>query len=195
MPPNPERRTQLLDAAIDILADTGVGGLTHRLVDERAGLPSGTTSNYFRTRLALLEATTNHVAEQHWQRVALLQAVVGQSVDADTVKALMARMISDLGPTGDADARRGNIARMELFLEGTRRPELAPALGQIQAAALKSARLILEAAGFAPTDEQMGELARLLNGIAFSNITFTTDQPGTGDPAGLIDRLLKTVLG
>jgi hypothetical protein len=52
MPPNPERRAQLLDAAIDILADTGVGGLTHRLVDERAGLPSGTTSNYFRTWLA-----------------------------------------------------------------------------------------------------------------------------------------------
>jgi DNA-binding transcriptional regulator YbjK len=191
MPPNPERRTQLLDAAIDILADTGVGGLTHRLVDERAGLPSGTTSNYFRTRLALLEATTNHVAEQHWQRVALLQAVVGQLVDADTVKALMARMISD----PDEQMRRGNIARMELFLEGTRRPELAPALGQIQAAALKSARLILEAAGFAPSDEQMGELARLLNGIAFSNITFTADQPGTEDPAGLIDRLLKTVLG
>jgi DNA-binding transcriptional regulator YbjK len=197
MPPNPERRTQLLDAAIDILADTGVGGLTHRLVDERAGLPSGTTSNYFRTRLALLEATTNHVAEQHWQRVAQLQTLVGQSLDAATVKALMARMISGLGPTGDADdaMRRGNIARMELFLEGTRRPELAPALGQIQAAAQKSARLILEAAGFEPTDEQMGELARLLNGMAFSNTTFTADQPGTGDPAGLIDRLLKTVLG
>jgi DNA-binding transcriptional regulator YbjK len=191
MPPNPERRTQLLDAAIDILADTGVGGLTHRLVDDRAGLPSGTTSNYFRTRLALLEATTNHVAEQHWQRVALLQALVGQSVDAETVKALMARMISD----PDERMRRGNIARMELFLEGTRRPELVPALGQIQAAALKSARVILEAAGFQPSDEQMGELARLLNGIAFSNTTFTADQPGAEDPAGLIDRLLKTVLG
>jgi DNA-binding transcriptional regulator YbjK len=191
MPPNPERRTQLLDAAIDILADTGVGGLTHRLVDDRAGLPSGTTSNYFRTRLALLEATTNHVAEQHWQRVALLRALVGQSVDAETVKALMARMISD----PDERMRRGNIARMELFLEGTRRPELVPALGQIQAAALKSARVILEAAGFQPSDEQMGELARLLNGIAFSNTTFTADQPGAEDPAGLIDRLLKTVLG
>jgi DNA-binding transcriptional regulator YbjK len=191
MPPNPERRTQLLDAAIDILADTGVGGLTHRLIDERAGLPSGTTSNYYRTRLALLEATTNHVAEQHWQRVALLQTIVGQAIDADGVKALMARMISD----PDAQWRRGNVARMELFLEGTRRPELRPALGQIQAAAMKSARLILEAAGFEPSDERMGELARLLNGLAFSNITFTLDQPGAEDPAGLIDRLLKSVLG
>ena len=57
MPANPERRTQILDAAIDILCDDGVGGLTHRQVDSRAGVPAGTTSNYFRTRQALLEAT------------------------------------------------------------------------------------------------------------------------------------------
>jgi hypothetical protein len=46
-----------------------------------------------------------------------------------------------------------------------------------------------------PTDEQTGELGRLLNGLAYSNLTFTADQPGAQDPAGLIDRLLKTVLG
>ena len=57
MPTNPERRTQILDTAIDILCDDGVGGLTHRQVDTRACLPAGTTSNYFRTRQALLEAT------------------------------------------------------------------------------------------------------------------------------------------
>src|SRR6185295_7041646 len=109
MPPNPERRAQLLDTAIDILADTGVGGLTHRLVDERAGLPSGTTSNYFRTRLALLEAATAHVAEQHWQRVAQLQALVGRERDPEGVKVLMGRMLAD----PDERSHKRNIARFE----------------------------------------------------------------------------------
>jgi hypothetical protein len=59
---------------------------------------------------------------------------------------------------------------------------------------MKSALLILEAAGFEASDEQMSQLARVLNGLAFSNITFTADQPGTGDQAGLIDRLLNSVL-
>lgn len=95
MPPNPERRTQILDAAVDILADIGVGGVTHRQVDARAGLPPGTTSNYFRTRVALLEAVTSHVADLHWQRVAVLQSVVGQPQSRDGVKALMTRMIAD----------------------------------------------------------------------------------------------------
>jgi AcrR family transcriptional regulator len=200
MPPNPERRTQILDAAIDILADTGVGGVTHRQVDTRTGLPAGTTSNYFRTRLALLEAVTARVADLHWQRVAVLQEMIGRPQTRDGVKALMARMITDSGPTagsagGDEQARRRNIARFELFLEGTRRPELRPALNDIQAAAVKSASLILEAAGFDPSTEQMGELSRLLHGLAFSTMTFSPEQPGAENPAGLIDRLLRSVLG
>ena len=46
-----------------------VGVLTHRQVDNRADLPAGTTSNYFRTRQALLEATAARTVELHWQRV------------------------------------------------------------------------------------------------------------------------------
>ncbi|MET0757574.1 MAG: hypothetical protein ABWY39_06345 [Mycobacterium sp.] len=191
MPPNPERRKRILDIAIDILADTGIGGVTHRQVDDHAGLPAGTTSNYFRTRLALLEATTAHVADMHWQTVALLQSAISQPQSRDGVEALMTRMITD----PDESVRRQRIARFELFLEGTRRPELRPALNEIQAAAMKSASLILEAAGFTPSTEQMGELSRLLNGLAFSNLTISPEQPGTEDPAGLIDRILRAVLG
>ena len=35
--------------------------------------------------------------------------------------------------------------------------------------------------------------ARLLNGLAYSNLTFTADQPGREDPAGLIERMLAAV--
>jgi DNA-binding transcriptional regulator YbjK len=191
MPPNPERRAQILDAAIDILADTGVGGVTHRQVDARTGLPAGTTSNYFRTRLALLEATAARVVDLHWQYVEVLQSVIGQPMTRDGVKAMLTRMISN----PDGQCRRRTLARFELFIEGTRRPELQPFLGDLQAAAMKSASLILEAAGFAPSADQVGELSRLLNGLAFSNMTISPEQPGAEDPAGLIDRILRAVLG
>lgn len=182
MPPNPERRAQLLDAAIGILADTGVGGLTHRQVDERAGLPAGTTSNYFRTRQALLEATAARTVDLHWQRVEALQAATG-SLTRDGVKALLTRMLSD----PDEQASRYTLARFELFMEGTRRPELRPLLMELQAAAVKSATLIFEAGGFTPEPQQMEELSRLLNGYVFSKLTMPTED----DPAGLIDRLLS----
>ena len=190
MPANPQRRARILDVAIDILADTGIGGLTHRQVDDRTGLPAGTTSNYFRTRLALLEATAARTVDLHWRYVDTLQAVIGQPMTRAGLKTLLARMISN----PDEQFRRRTLARFELFMEGTRRPELQPFLHALQAAAMKSASLILEAAGFAPSPEQVGELSRLLNGLVFSNLTISQDAPGAEDPVGTIDRLLRAVL-
>ena len=182
MPSNPERRAQILDAAIGILADEGVGGLTHRQVDDRAQLPAGTTSNYFRTRQALLEATAARTVDLHWQRVEVLRSAIG-SLTHDGVEALLTRMLSD----PDEQARRYTLARFELFMEGTRRPQLRPFLTELQAAAVKSATLIFEAAGFTPTAQQMDQLSRLLNGYVFSNLTI----PGADNPAGLVARLLN----
>lgn len=51
---NPERRVALLDAAIELLADRGARGLTFRAVDESAGTPTGTASNYFAHRGELI---------------------------------------------------------------------------------------------------------------------------------------------
>jgi len=191
MPPNPARRTQILEPAIDILSDIGIAGLTHRQVDDRAGLPPGTTSNYFRTRLALLEATTKYVADLHWQYVAALQSLIGQPLSREAVATLVSQMISD----PDEQARRRQLARYELFIEGTRRPELRPFLNEISSAAMKSASVILQSAGFDPSVEQVGQLSRLINGLAFSNLTLSADSPGAQHPADLVDRILKAVLG
>jgi DNA-binding transcriptional regulator YbjK len=187
MPANPERRIQILDAAIDILVDTGVGGVAHRQVDTRAGLPPGTTSNYFRTRQALLEAAAARTVDLHWQRVEALQSAIGP-LTRDGLMALMIRMLEP-----DEQFRRWTLARFELFMESTRREELRPLMAELQAAAVKSATLIFEAAGFTPAPERMDELSRLLNGFVFSNLTMPPE-PGAHDAAGLVDRLLSAFL-
>jgi len=190
MAPNPERRARLLDAAIEVLGAAGVGGLTHRAVDDKADEPAGTTSNYFRTRSALLEATAQRIVEVQWQYVGTLQDSLG-TLTRDTLAAMMTTMVSDLAGVNG----RRQLARYELFNEGVRRPELRPMIAEMQSGAMRFARIILEKAGLEPTDEQVGELARLLNGLAYSNLTFAADQPGRADPAGLIERMLATVFG
>jgi DNA-binding transcriptional regulator YbjK len=187
MPANPERRNQILDVAIDILCDDGVGGLTHRHVDTRSGVPPGTTSNYFRTRQALLEATAARTVDLHWQRVEMLKSGIGP-ISRDTLKALMIRMLDP-----DDEFRRWTLARFELFMESTRRAQLRPLMAELQAAAVKSATLLFEAAGFTPTPERMDELSRVLNGYVFSNLTLVP-QPGSQDAAGLVERLLSAFL-
>ena len=49
-----DRRTVLLDAALELVGTQGMRGLTHRAVDAAAGVPPGSTSNHFRTREALV---------------------------------------------------------------------------------------------------------------------------------------------
>ncbi|MEV6595783.1 TetR family transcriptional regulator [Actinoplanes sp. NPDC051346] len=58
-----DRFAVLTDAAIDLLAERGMRGLTHRAVDAGAGVPQGTTSAYFRTRKALIEAVVRRIAD------------------------------------------------------------------------------------------------------------------------------------
>jgi tetracycline repressor-like protein len=77
-------------------------------------------------------------------------------------------------------------------MEGTRRPELRPFLTELQTAAVKSATVIFEAAGFTPTAEEMDELSRLLNGYAFSNLTISG---GPDDAAAVVDRLVRAFFG
>ena len=61
-PERPEgRATEAVDAAIKILGTHGARALTHRAVDRELGAPEGSTSNYFRTRHALLEAVFKQI--------------------------------------------------------------------------------------------------------------------------------------
>ena len=191
MPPNPQRRTLILDAAIDILNDVGVGGVTHRQVDERAGLPPGTTSNYFRTRLALLEATAGRVVELHWRNVAALQGLGGSTGDRQALVTLMGALISSPDPA----VRRLLIARYELSLEATRRPELRPFMDEMAAAAMTSARSVLRWGGIDASDEQLARVSRMLNGLAFSQLTVSQSAQPAGDIGELADALLRAVFG
>ena len=70
-----ERRRQLADAAIELLGQDGVHGVSHPKVDARAGVPRGTTSFYFRTRKALLLAIATRMAERDAADLSLMAEI------------------------------------------------------------------------------------------------------------------------
>ncbi|GGH43961.1 TetR/AcrR family transcriptional regulator [Microbacterium album] len=59
-----DRRSELADTAIAIVAGEGLRALTHRAVDRAAGVPAGTTSNYFRTRDAVVAAAISRMEQR-----------------------------------------------------------------------------------------------------------------------------------
>ncbi|MEJ3745141.1 TetR family transcriptional regulator [Actinomycetes bacterium KLBMP 9797] len=131
-PPNEQRRAQLADAAIALLVESGVHGVTHRAVDRRAGLPAGTASNYFRSREALLVATARRVVEQHqadMAAAALGEDAPGRDGVERAIELIAASLMLAAGPH-----RARYLAIFELRLESLRRPALGAALDELMAA-------------------------------------------------------------
>ncbi|QVQ50399.1 TetR family transcriptional regulator [Spiractinospora alimapuensis] len=120
---NPERRTTLVNAVIDVLADAGARKLTFRAVDERAGVPVGTATNYFPNRDAMLAQAAAHVHQRLAPRPEVLTEMASRPPGREVVRWGM----HDLYARVSAD-RRAYLALLELRLEGTRRPELGDVL-------------------------------------------------------------------
>lgn len=62
-------RDRALEAAVEVLGSEGVRALSHARVDDRAGLPPGSTSNWFRTRRALLIGVIDWIVERELEEL------------------------------------------------------------------------------------------------------------------------------
>ena len=154
------RRTELADAAITTLAREGMRNLTHRAVDRTAGLPEGSASYYFRTRQALLQATVERLADLD---VAEIPALPHDDLDA------LARAAADVMQGWLTAGRERQLARFELALEATRRPELRAAL---VASGARVRALVADqfAAADVSEDRRASDFAAFLDGVLFDQI-------------------------
>ena len=159
----------MADAAIGVLADHGARGLTHRAVDQAAGLSPGTTSNYARTREALLTLTLTRIAELDAADGAAglygtgisESGMPGSEWLTDGLARMLYRTITDDG------ARRRVRARFELALEATRRPELRAAYDEMGRGFRTEAARLLAAAGSAHPERDAWTLIAWVEGTAF----------------------------
>ncbi|WP_439943995.1 TetR/AcrR family transcriptional regulator [Streptomyces sp. BBFR115] len=58
------RRREIVEAAAALVIEVGLGGLTHRMVANRAQVALGSTTHYFATLDDLREAALRHLADQ-----------------------------------------------------------------------------------------------------------------------------------
>ena len=142
-PARSPRMELLLAAALHVVAEHGLRGLTHRAVDRQAGLPEGSCSAYLRTRKALVLALTQYVADSLTEDVEQLAADLTTCAlgDDQAVEAVTAFFMHWL------DERELLLARMELSLEAARDPELAMLLAAFRARLIGLVESILSARG------------------------------------------------
>ncbi len=180
MPEAKPTRQRLLDAALELVAEDGVQAVTHRAVEQRAGVARGSTRYHFKTRDELLEALVDHVAQIDTALIEHVGEGVGDSPglgdpphDLDrladgTPVALSAddqeRAMRALTAGFLADPRQ-SLVRFELYLYAARRPELQEVMTRWRRAFLAVGAAYLEAQGAPQPEAGAALMSAAMDGI------------------------------
>jgi DNA-binding transcriptional regulator YbjK len=128
---NPQqRRRELCNAAIQVLADEGAKGLSHLKVDRQAGFPDGTTSVHFRTRNALIHAIAARVAELDEEEFFAATDTATTEGSADLI---LSRLADVSMRAAQEPALSRTKARYELLMQAPRDPVLMESLRAVTA--------------------------------------------------------------
>jgi DNA-binding transcriptional regulator YbjK len=192
-PHSGQRRRDICDAAIGLLAADGARGLTHLRVDRHAGFADGSTSFYYQTRAALLRGAMDRVIELD---IASFTAALNAAGDGE-VDSLLSTLAVQAMRTGVEPERSRARARFELMMIAARDPELGVVFDGLmdQFAAISEAAVAQVQPIDNPIDgdlikEQAYAVVTFLGGFLFRLAYGLTDM----DSAESLERYLRSVI-
>jgi DNA-binding transcriptional regulator YbjK len=128
---DPDRKSRIIDAAIDVIADHGVAGTTHRLIATAAGVPLGSLTYHFTS----LQDLRRQAFERHAERMSRAYAAHFEQVASiEELTTALAELIHDAGQERDW------AVAYELYLAALRDPELR----SVTEVWMRTSRVVLE---------------------------------------------------
>ena len=169
-------REQLLDAAVLVIGEHGIGGLTNRRVCAAAGVSPGSLTYHFATQNDLIrEAVTTFVAEESERIHAIVEDLRG-SVSTVEEAAAAAQRATDAIALGSAE-----IGVFEVYLQAARDPELQSCARDCYAAYEEAAREILTALGIPATDARAAHIVAFISGSQLRRLATGVDNDAFAD--------------
>jgi DNA-binding transcriptional regulator YbjK len=117
-----QRRTEIIDAAIEVMARVGLAGLSMRVVAGQAGIPLGALSYYFTDKADLVAQAFQQLSDREIERVVRTAELLEPTMTADQLGDLVADMIID----GFTAPQGAIVTRYELVTEASRDARLRP---------------------------------------------------------------------
>ncbi|MFD6155972.1 TetR/AcrR family transcriptional regulator [Nocardia sp. NPDC060256] len=182
-----DRRTLIVDAAIDLIAAQGLRALTHRALDTALDLPAGSASYYFRTKRALIEAIVDRITTRSREDFIAAQLPQPGPVDPDTAAHGIAAWLDRLL----AGRRNHLIARHALILDLLSDADLHTRLAR-SLFSTERARELFHAMDIPDPTTAAADFIALLEGAVFDRFAGSRADLVPGTPASV--RQLTTLL-
>jgi len=171
---DPDRKDRIIDAALDVIADHGVRGTTHRLIAAAADVPLGSLTYHFDSLDdLLLQAFTRHAA--------LMATAYERHFDGVRTRDDLVQAIANLVLGADAD--RDSAINFELYLAAVHNP----ALRSVTQGWMESSRAVLHRYLDPVTARGVDAL---IEGLIIHSI-LSTAPVVRSDTIGYIDRALR----
>lgn len=159
-----ERRTELVTAAIAVIAEKGLERVTFRAVADRAGFPASTTSYFFSSVDDVIDAAITQVADTVTDNVrTLLAEAQSDTVDRDELAAALVELV--MGQDNDDSA-----AQFEAYLAVRRRPELTEPVHRIMGVIEEATERALEMFGVENPGLPARQFVALIDGFTLHEI-------------------------
>ncbi|MET0781942.1 MAG: TetR family transcriptional regulator [Microbacterium sp.] len=162
-------RERALDAAVELVGEQGIRALTHARVDERADLPKGSTSNWFRTKDALIAGVITWLAE-----IERADFAAGGAPQI-TTPAELVDALSGFIALQTAQLAGRTRARYAMFLEGNNDPVLLAPLLHQRALYVEWTAALLAGIGAAHPAGAARTLMATSDGLVFHRLTVDPD--------------------
>jgi DNA-binding transcriptional regulator YbjK len=174
-------KDRALRAAVEEVGDHGIRALTHARVDARAGLPKGSTSNWFRTRAALLAGVIEHLAVE--------ERAIAPTRDVSTPDDLVELVCTLIETASGPQAARTRV-RLALSLEAAHNPDLLGPLQVQRATFVEWTADLLTQVGARHPQQAARTLLACGNGLLFHKLTV---EPGA-EVRPVIERCVQACL-
>jgi DNA-binding transcriptional regulator YbjK len=169
-------RKQLLDAAVRVIGEHGIGGLTNRRVCTAAGVSLGSLTYHFATQNDLIrEAVTTFVAEESDRIRAIVEDLRGSVDSVEEATAAAQRAIEAIA-LGSAE-----IGVFEVYLHAARDPELQGCARDCYAAYESAAGEILSAFGVPNTSARAAHVVAFISGSQLRRLATGVDNKDFAD--------------
>lgn len=180
------RRAALLRAAVEVIAERGVGATTHRAVAARAGVPLSTTSYFFASIDELIVEALRGVINTAATHLKAVTATLAENRTSpeNVIGTVVAALTT--APTADV------IAQFEAYIDAARRPALRPEVQRAIVVCENIAATALRLLGAENPDDGARAVVALIDGFALHRLAWPRDTTDTAALAAALRALLTS---